>query len=198
MKPLRASDGYSLVEIMVAMAVLGIIGAMAVPMVASTASGIKLRDQANAIADLVGLAKMRATSQFSRARVNVNVKAGTYVIQMQDSATREWTDEQAEVTLPTGISFSWGDLDTAPPNTQDGDIPKFAPACVDKDGKDIDGTSCVMFNSRGIPIDNDNSPTGGNAFYLTDGTGVRAVTVTATPLVRRWWSSAGKPNWVRE
>jgi hypothetical protein len=52
---------------------------------------------------------------------------------------------------------------------------------VDKDGDSIDKTACIMFNSRGIPIDKDNSPTGGNAFYLTDGTGVRAVTVTATP-----------------
>jgi hypothetical protein len=55
-----------------------------------------------------------------------------------------------------------------------------------------------MFNSRGIPIDKGNSPLGGNAFYLTDGTGVRAVTVTATPLIRRWWSSAGKAAWMRE
>lgn len=194
----QSSSGFSLIEIMVAMAVLGILGAMAVPMVASTTSGIKLRDHANAIADLVGLAKMRAASQFSRTRVNVDIKGGTYVIQRQDPATREWSDEQAAMTLPTGISFSWGALDTAPPNTQDGDVPKFAAACVDKDGKDIDGTACVMFNSRGIPINNDNSPIGGNAFYLTDGTGVRAVTVTATPLIRRWWSQAEKSHWVRE
>ena len=39
---------------------------------------------------------------------------------------------------------------------------------------------------------------GGNAFYLTDGTGVRAITVTATPLIRNWWSSAAHPGWVRQ
>ena len=199
MKRFRSNGGYSLIEILVAMAVLGILGAMAVPMVASTTSGIKLRDQTNAIADLVGLAKMRATSTFSRTRVYADVKAGTYVLQTRDSDTGVWSDDQAPVTLPFGVTFGWGDLDTAPPNTQAGDALKFAAECLEDDGDTpIEGSACVMFNSRGIPIDKKNSPLGGNAFYLTDGTGVRAVTITATPVVRRWWSSAAKPNWVRE
>jgi prepilin-type N-terminal cleavage/methylation domain-containing protein len=198
MKRLRSNGGYTLVEIMVAMAVLGILGAMAVPMVESTTSGIKLREHANNVADLIGLAKMRATSQFARSRVRVDVDAGTYVIQTWDADAGTWVNEQAEVELPGGITFGWGDLEEAPPNTQDGDEPKFAAECLDDDEEAIEGTACIMFNSRGIPIDKDNSPIGGNAFYLTDGTGVRAVTVTATPLVRRWWSSAGAANWVRE
>jgi prepilin-type N-terminal cleavage/methylation domain-containing protein len=198
MKRLRSNGGYSLVEIMVVMAVLGILGAFAVPMVDSATSGIKLRDQANAIADLIGLAKLRATSEFSRSRLYVDLGAESYVIQVWDADAGEWVSEQAAVDLPFGVSFGWGDLDEAPPNTQEDDIPKFAAACVDKDGNAIDKTACIMFNSRGIPIDKDNSPLGGNAFYLTDGTGVRAVTVTATPLIRRWWSSAAKAGWVRE
>lgn len=196
MKRLRSNAGYSLVEIMAAMAVLGVLGAFAVPMVESTTSGIKLRDQANAIADLIGLAKLRATTEFSRSRLYVDLTTESYVLQTWDRAAGDWVNEQAVVDLPFGISFGWGDLDAPPPNTQD--ALAFAQACVDKDGDEIDKTACIMFNSRGIPIDKDNSPTGGNAFYLTDGTGVRAVTVTATPLVRRWWSSAATPNWVRE
>jgi prepilin-type N-terminal cleavage/methylation domain-containing protein len=198
MKRLRSNGGYSLVEIMVAMAVLGILGAFAVPMVDSATRGIKLRDQANAIADLIGLAKLRATSEFSRARLYVDLGAESYVIQVWDADVGEWVNEQAAVDLPFGVSFGWGDVDTAPKNTQKDDIPKFAPACLDKAGDEIDKTACIMFNSRGIPINNLNSPTGGNAFYLTDGTGVRAVTVTATPLIRRWWTAAGSSNWVRQ
>jgi prepilin-type N-terminal cleavage/methylation domain-containing protein len=196
MKRLRSNGGYTLVEIMVAMAVLGILGAFAVPMVDSATSGIKLRDQAHAIADLIGLAKLRATSEFSRSRLYVDLADESYVIQVWDADAGEWVSEQAAVQLPFGISFGWGDLDEPPPNTQD--ALAFAQECVDKDGDAIDHTACIMFNSRGIPIDKDNSPIGGNAFYLTDGTGVRAVTVTATPLIRRWWSSAAQPNWVRE
>jgi prepilin-type N-terminal cleavage/methylation domain-containing protein len=199
MRPLNSDRGYSLVEIMAAMAVLGVLGAFTVPMVSSAASGVKLRDHANAIADLIGLAKLRATSEFSRSRVYVDLAAESYVIQIWDADADEdgdWVNEQAPVSLPVGIDFGWGKLDDPPPNTQD-DL-AFAPACVDEDGEDIDKTACIMFNSRGIPIDKDNSPVGGNAFYLTDGTGVRAVTVTATPLIRRWWASAGAANWIRE
>ena len=198
MKRLRSESGYSLIEIMAAMAVLSILSAFAVPMVSSTTSGIKLRDQANAVADLIGLVKLRATSEFSRSRLYVDLAAESYVPQTWDADAGDWVNEQAAIKLPQGIDFGWGALDTAPPNTQDDDIPKFAAACIDKDKEEIEKTACIMFNSRGIPIDKDNSPLGGNAFYLTDGTGVRAVTVTATPLIRRWWSSAAKPNWVRQ
>ena len=198
MKRLRSESGYSLIEIMGAMALMTILSAFAVPMVSSTTSGIKLRDQANAMADLIGLAKLRATSEFSRSRLYVDLAAESYVLQIWDADAGDWVNEQAAISLPQGIDFGWGELEVSPPNTQDDDVPKFATACINKDREDIDKTACIMFNSRGIPIDKDNSPIGGNAFYLTDGTGVRAVTVTATPLIRRWWSSAATPNWVRQ
>jgi prepilin-type N-terminal cleavage/methylation domain-containing protein len=198
MKRLRSESGYSLVEIMAATAVLSILSAFAVPMVASSTRGVKLRDQANAIADLIGLAKLRATSEFSRSRLYVDLAAESYVLQIWDGDAGDWVNEQAPVTLPFGIDFGWGVLETAPPKTQDDDKPKFAAECINKDREKIDRTACIMFNSRGIPIDKDNSPLGGNAFYLTDGVGVRAVTVTATPLIRRWWSSANAANWVRQ
>lgn len=198
MKRIRSESGYSLIEIMAATAVLSILSAFAVPMVASTTTGIKLRDSSNQIADLIGLAKLRATSEFSRSRLYVDLGAETYVLQTLDADTGDWVNEQAAISLPSGIDFGWGRLEVAPPNTQDDDIPKFAAECINKDKEAIEKTACIMFNSRGIPIDKDNSPLGGNAFYLTDGTGVRAITVTATPLIRRWWSSAAKPNWVRQ
>jgi prepilin-type N-terminal cleavage/methylation domain-containing protein len=198
MKRLRSESGYSLVEIMAATAVLAVLSAFAVPVVSATARGTKLRDQANQIADLIGLAKMRATSEFSRSRLYVDIAAETYVPQIWDVAAGDWKNEQAPITLPYGIDFGWGALDKAPPKTQVGDVPKWAAECIDKDDKVIDKTACIMFNSRGIPINKDNAPIGGNAFYLTDGAGVRAVTITATPLIRRWWSSANAANWVRQ
>jgi Tfp pilus assembly protein FimT len=44
-----------------------VLAGFAVPMVSSATSGVKLRDQANAIADLIGLAKLQATAEFSLA-----------------------------------------------------------------------------------------------------------------------------------
>ena len=197
MKRLRSHGGYSLVEVMAAMAVMSILAAFAVPMVGATTSGIKLRDQAEAVSNLVSLAKMRATSQFKRSRVYVDLAAQTYVLQLKDADTGVWVnDDAAPVTLPFGVEFSFGKLDEPPKNAQD-EI-KFAAECTDDKNEPIEKTSCINFNSRGIPINADGDPVGGNAFYLTDGTGVRGITVTATPLIRNWWSSASAPGWVRQ
>ena len=57
--------------------------------------------------------------------------------------------------------------------------------------------ACIVFNSRGIPVDTAGAPMGGNALYVTDTTGVYATTITATPLVRQWWSSAAAVGWVQ-
>jgi prepilin-type N-terminal cleavage/methylation domain-containing protein len=196
MKRLRSNAGYSLVELMVVMAVMGVLAAFAIPVVASTSSSIKLRGQAEDVSNLVGLAKMRATARFSKARVFVDQAAQTFVLQIWDSAAKKWVNDNASATLPFGVTFSYGKLADPPPETQD-EI-KFAAECTNDAGDKMEKTSCINFNSRGIPIDSAGVPVGGNAFYLTDGTGVRAVTVTATPLIRDWWSSAAKSGWVRQ
>jgi prepilin-type N-terminal cleavage/methylation domain-containing protein len=192
----HSQSGYSLIEVMVAMTVLAVLGSFAVPMVESTTNGIKLHDQAEAVASLVGLAKMRATSQFSKSRVYADLISDTYVMQLWDRDAGTWVNDDAVVTLPNGVEFGFGKVDEPPPNTQD--KIGFATACTNDLNQPIDKTACINFNSRGIPIDAAGSPVGGNAFYLTDGTGVRAVTVTATPLIHSWWSSAAAPGWVRQ
>lgn len=194
----HGSRGFSLIEVMVSMSVMMVLAAIAVPMVGAASSNVKLHDQADTISNYVGLAKMRATSRRSRARVYLDLEAGTYKLQVYNQTAGVWADDSSTTTLPTGVTFSFGDLDAPPLNTQPAIA--FAAKCIDAASPpaEIDDTSCVMFNSRGIPIDTNGAPLGGNAFYLTDGTGVRAITVTATPLIRNWWSSAAHPGWVRQ
>ena len=43
----------------------------------------------------------------------------------------------------------------------------------------IANTACIMFNSRGVPIDSTFAPTGDDALYVTDGMAVYGVTVAA-------------------
>ena len=196
MRTVRSDRGFSLIEIMVVMSVMGVIAAFVIPVVASTASSIKLRGQAEDVSNLIGLAKMRATARFSRARVFVDQAAETFVLQIWDDDAKKWVDDNALTELPQGVTFDYGKLAEPPPDTQQ-EI-KFAAECTNDAGDDMPKTSCINFNSRGIPIDSKGSPVGGNAFYLTDGTGVRAITVTATPLIRDWWSSADHAGWVRQ
>ena len=53
-------------------------------------------------------------------------------------------------------------------------------------GTAIANSACVVFNSRGIPVDSTSSPTGNDAVYITDGKGIYAVTISATGLLKSW------------
>ena len=84
---------------------------------------------------------------------------------------------------------------TPPPNTQA--AIGQSTACLDDTGTAIANTSCVLFNSRGTPIDNNGASLGNNAIYLTNGQAVYGVTVSATGMLRMWQTgTAAAPNWV--
>ena len=71
-----------------------------------------------------------------------------------------------------------------------------AAACTDDMGVPIGNTACLMFNSRGVPIDSTFAPTV-DALYVTDGTAVYGVTVVATGMIRLWHTPpVSTPTWV--
>lgn len=188
--------GFSLVDILAVMAGMGIIVAMALPMTATTLAAQRLRGDAQALSNLAGTTKMRAAARFTRARVYTDRAANAYSMQTWDKTAGAWVVDGGTMPLSQGVTFSFGALATPPPNTQV--AIGFSPPCQDDDGVDIANTACILFNSRGIPITTAGAALGGNALYLTDGVGVYAVTITATPLIRFWWSPAHSANWVEQ
>ena len=186
--------GFSLVDIMVTVAVVGIVAGMAIPMSMNTITTSRFRGDAQAVANLAGLAKMRAASRFSRSRLRVDRSANTFAMETWDKTAGAWVNEGGVNRTSNGVTFSFGTLGAPPPNTQVSIA--FSPLCTDDGGADMPNTACIVFNSRGIPIDNAGEPLAGHAMYLTDGsTGVYAVTVTATPLIRFWWSPTHTASW---
>ena len=175
---------------------MAILAAMAVPMSANARSGYRLRGESRALASLVGLAKLRATANLTRARVYGDLALHRYRLEVWNKTTNQWTAEGGTTQLPTSVRFGFGTLATPPANTQAA-IGQSG-ACTDNDGAAIGNSACILFNSRGIPINALGAPLGGNAFYLTDGVGVRVTTVTATPLIREWWSPAHSAQWIRQ
>jgi prepilin-type N-terminal cleavage/methylation domain-containing protein len=196
MRHARNERGFSIVEVMVVVLLVGILAAMAVPMSTNAVSGYRLRNESRAIATLVGLAKLRATANFTRARVYGDLATHRYRLELWNKTANQWAPEGGTTQMPTTVRFGFGTLGTPPPNTQ-GAIGQ-SDACRDNGGAAIANTACILFNSRGIPIDSLGAPQGGNAFYVTDGVGVRATTVTATPLIREWWSPALSAQWIRQ
>jgi type II secretory pathway pseudopilin PulG len=190
--------GFSLIDILAVVALIGIVSATALPMTASSMAAFRIRNDAQAIRNLVSLAKMRAGSRFSRARVYADLAANTYRLEVFDRTTNSWAIEGAAIPMSTGVRFGFGVLAAPPPNTQN--AIGFAPACTDNAGAVVANSSCIVFNSRGVPIQMTapvGQPTGNNAFYVTDGSAVYATTVTTTPLIRFWWSPASAAAWVQ-
>jgi hypothetical protein len=71
--------------------------------------------------------------------------------------------------------------------------------CTDDNLMVIGNTSCIMFNSRGIPVKDDGTgnPTDWDALYISDGTNVYAITVLATGFIGTWHTpSQSVPAWV--
>jgi prepilin-type N-terminal cleavage/methylation domain-containing protein len=197
----RAADerGFTLVDLLAVVALIGIISATALPMTASSMAAFRIRNDAQAVRNLVSLAKMRAASRFSRARVYVNRAANTYRLEVFDRTANAWVTEGPTTRTSTGVRFGFGAVTAPPPNTQD--ALAFAPQCTDNAGALVANTSCIVFNSRGVPIRMTapiGQPVGNNAFYITNGSIVYGTTVTTTPLIRFWWSPASAANWVQQ
>ena len=195
---LRASHerGFSLVEMLVVLALFGVIAAIAIPMARPAVGGYRLAGSARNIAYEVSLAKMRAAAGFTRARLFVSLADGTYRIEAWDKSASDWTTDGGVEQLPPGVSFSFGSATSPPPNTQ-GTIGQAA-LCRDAAGAEIANTACVVFNSRGIPIDHTGAPTGTGAVYITDGTAVYGATVMATGMTQLWWTPTRVLAWQKQ
>lgn len=195
-RPGAGETGFSLIEILAAVAVLAVVTAMAVPLTEQKISSLRVRGDARGIFDDVRLAKMRAASDFTRARIYVDLAANTYRLDTwQKTGTPGWVTQGGTATLSTGVTFGFGSL-TAPPST----LASLAqaPVCEDDSGTAIANTACVIFNSRGTPIDDAGAPTALDAVFLTDGVAVYGITVSATGMSGFWWSPANTAAWTNQ
>jgi prepilin-type N-terminal cleavage/methylation domain-containing protein len=186
--------GYSLLELMVALAIIGVVTATVIPITDTQLKASRLKSDADAVRNLVGLAKMRASSRFTRARVRVDLGVNSYVLQIWDKTAGAWVNDGAPTRTSTGVVFGFGTLTTRPLDDQ---VIVFSPPCTTglTAAGAIANTSCINFNSRGLPVDAAGLLYPRHAFYLRNEIGVFATTVTSTPLIRFWSSPNGTTNW---
>jgi prepilin-type N-terminal cleavage/methylation domain-containing protein len=191
----NSQRGYTLIELLMALGLIGVMCAMVVPITSSSLEGNRLRGDANAIKNFVGLAKMRASSQSTRARVYVDLGANSYALEVWDRAANVWVNQSGTRRLSAGVTFGFGGLATPPPNTQV--AIGLSPACTSglTAAGVIPNTACITFNSRGLPVDPDGKLFSKHALYLRGDLGVFATTVTQTPLIRLWSSPTTAASW---
>ena len=179
---------------MLVVALSGVITAIAVPMMGNTLGFFRVSGDSRNVSNAVALGKMRAAAVFGRVRLFVDLNDRSFHLEKWDKDAATWTAETGATRLSQGVTFSFGVVGTAPPNTQT--VIDQAGKCKNDAGTaDIANTACIIFNSRGVPID----PTGASvvdAVYVTDGSAVYGVTVLATGMIRTWRTMASaRPSW---
>jgi hypothetical protein len=182
------------VELLAFMLVMVTLAAIVMPFTRSALTAMNLTSDARNVSSAVGLAKMRAAAFFTKARLYVDLGTRTYRVERwRKAAPAGWVAEGTVAPLSDTVNFGFMGLGAPPPDTQA--AISQAPVCLDAADQPIAGTACVVFNSRGIPIDALNVPFGGNALYLSDGVTVFGVTVSAGGLIRLWRSNIGAADW---
>ncbi|OFW43447.1 MAG: hypothetical protein A3J28_10365 [Acidobacteria bacterium RIFCSPLOWO2_12_FULL_60_22] len=205
--------GFSLIELLIVVVVSLIATAMAAPSFVSTLRNYRISGDGRDLNGEILTAKMRAASNFTMARVYADTSANTFRIETWDKANECWKTEgaadcttQLSNSLSGGVSFGYGSLGSPPAGTQAtiGQALPCKPGATSvppgndpTGGSDITSTACIMFNSRGIPVDNSRAPFADNALYITDTNAVYGVTISATGITRIWRSPAGTVSWQR-
>lgn len=203
------NHGFSLVEVLMVTAIIIVIAAIGIPTLMSMIRGLRTAGDARDLNGAIIQAKMRAASDFARARVYFDLSANTFRIEVQPSGLTSWITDgcpnscAGDQPLANGVSFGYGSVSSPPANTQA--ALGQAPACLDSSSNlaVVANTACIIFNSRGIPTSSAATtsvgvPTPDDAIYVTDGYSVTGVTVSATGLTRVWRTEATGANWTKQ
>lgn len=194
MRTRAAERGFSLLEMVFTVTIAIVIAAVSVPMTGGSLTHFQLSGAAHGVSNSIAVAKMRAAAHFTQTRFFADLDGNAYHLESWDKDAGDWVSVGGFVDLPSSVSFGFGSVEAPPPNTQ-ADIDQ-AGLCRDKTGTEIGNTACVVFNSRGVPIDSTGTPTPTGAIYVESGSATYGATVSATGLIRLWRADTdGSGEW---
>lgn len=180
--------GFSLMQLLVVVAIFVVVAGIAAPHLLTSVQPVRIRNDANALANLVVMARMRASTEFAHVEVlcTTNVTPAYCVLESSafpNPTTFTANSEPQKIYLSSGVSFGI-------PSTLTGYLPNQSSAAYQGDAAEntpsVTTTPIIPFNSRGLPVDQATglAMTADYALYLTDVTGhyyAVAVNLTGRP-----------------
>jgi prepilin-type N-terminal cleavage/methylation domain-containing protein len=192
----RRSEGFSAIELLIVLAIAGCVAAMSVPASIGMVDEFSLSGDAHGVSNSLALARMGAAANFTRSRVYIDRAAGSYRVERWNKTAAAWQVVGGAEPLGSKNAFSFGTAAAPPPNSQF--VLGQPTACLDDTGAVIANTSCVIFNSRGMPIDAVGQPTPAAVIYLSGPTAIYGVVVASTSQLGVWRTSPGATAWVQK
>jgi len=174
--------GFTLIELVVAVAIILVLTAVAIPNAMAMLRSYRLAGSARAISHQLSLARLSAATDFTNAQLVIDtaVVPNTYIVQVWDKSIPGFVDVGGTQFLSQGISFGFGAATVA----AGGQAP-------------MQQTLQAVFNSRGIPIDGAGAANPNDVIYLADDLGnAYAVGVTVGGHTRVYQYIAG--GWTQQ
>ena len=186
----RRAQGFSLLELVVVLAIMLIVFSMSIIGVQAALRSYRASGDATALTEVLSLTRMRAAESNTHARLNCSLTTSFCQVEILNRTTNSYQNDTSAYSLSSGSSFNLDGIG-APPNGTQNALSQASP-CLDNGGVNIGNTACIVFNSRGIPIDATTlAPTRNDALYLANGTNSLAVTLSPTGAVSLWQNSQG-------
>jgi prepilin-type N-terminal cleavage/methylation domain-containing protein len=167
------SRGFSVVELLIVLAMAGILSAFAIPTLSSAMRDMQLASDARSISSALTVARIKATTMMTPYRVRFDLDENKWSLEKYDSSSSSYAVEQDTNELSTGMA---GSGITFGKNGGTGVVAGYPSS----------SSTAITFNTRGIPVDGSGQPTSDNIVYVSKPDADYAVTVSLTGKVAVW------------
>jgi prepilin-type N-terminal cleavage/methylation domain-containing protein len=190
-----SASGFSLVELLVAMAIVLIIAAFAIPTLTTTMDAYRLRGTMGSVAQMAEKCRIQAVKRNTTQQLHVFVNGGNVVLYYKDANSTTPALQNTDPQFPLANLFSVPGTPTGGPTLLTGNAMWGSNVVPNVD---VD----PFFNSRGLPClingGGPCSPTSGFVYYFryqSSGTRWAALSVSPAGRIQNWfWNGSGWGN----